>query len=230
MSLQNRVDPFGRIVADPGRGTLTGNRGILHDDHRRVVRSHASPAWITCVLEWRGRRRAVMVGRTWTELFFLDEATALAAGHRPCAYCRRRDYDAFVGAWSRGNPALAPTSGRRAPVVDRVLHGERRTSHGEKRVWSASARSLPPGAMISLSAVPNLVVERGLMRPWSFSGYGSPQGLPDSTVDVLSPRTIVEAIRSGYRPGMHPSAGDQGSMRPAVVNTVSEENRSATRS
>lgn len=205
MTLQNRVDPWGRLVADPGRGTMTGNRGILHDEHRAVVRQHTSNAWITCELHWRNRRRPVMTGRTWTELFFLDEATALAAGHRPCAYCRRADYLAFVDAWSVGNPALAPTTGRRAPVVDAALHRERRLSDGTKRTTARRAAELPVGAMFEHHARAWLVSGDDIVVPWSFTGYGGPERLLDAIVSVLTPASTVAALRSGYRPRFHHS-------------------------
>lgn len=206
MPLQNRVDPQGRIVADPGRGTMTGNRGILHDATRRIVRNHASPAWINCVLSWPGVRRQVMTGRTWTELFFLDEATALAAGHRPCAYCRRADYNAFVEAWSSGNPLLAPTGRRRAPIIDRVLHRERRASDGTKATTWLPADDLPTATMVVLHRQPHLVVGNGLAVPWSFRGYGRRRLLPSGSIEVLTPRSTVRALRCGYGPGIHPSA------------------------
>ena len=123
MPLQNRVTPSGEIVSTPQRGLFTGNRGIIHDPATRTLlnRRWSSKAWITCTCEFRGRRRDVMGTRSWTELFFLDEATAFAAGHRPCFYCRRDDANAFRAAWERGNGV----SGVRAPEIDEVLHRER---------------------------------------------------------------------------------------------------------
>ena len=125
MPLQNRVTPFGEIVADPHRGLFTGNRGIIHDPATRTLLSKrwSSPAWLTCVCEFRGRRRKVMGGRSWTELFFLDEATAFSAGHRPCFYCRRDDANRFRAAWERGN-GVADALAR---DIDAVLHRERLT-------------------------------------------------------------------------------------------------------
>lgn len=184
---------------------MTGNRGILHDDDRTIVRQHASTAWITCELHWRGRRRPVMTGRTWTELFFLDEATALAAGHRPCAYCRRADYLAFVDAWSSGNPALAPTGGRRAPVVDAALHRERRLPDGTKRTVVRRAGELPVGTVFEHVAGAWLVTGDDVMAPWSFTGYGTPQRVPAAEVEVLTPASTVAALGSGYRPRLHHS-------------------------
>src|ERR1051325_9806685 len=120
MPLQNRVTPLGDIVATPQRGLFTGNRGIIHDPAMKTLlnRRWTTKAWIICVCEFRGRRREVMATRSWTELFFLDEATALAAGHRPCFYCRRDDANAFRAAWQRGNGV----SGMRASEIDEVLH------------------------------------------------------------------------------------------------------------
>ena len=200
MPLQNRVDPFGRIVATPERGKLTGNRGIIHDESQRIVRSHALKAWISCLLRWKDRSpRQVMTGRKWTELFFLDEPTALAAGHRPCGYCRRPDYERFVAAWSQGNPALAPPDGRRAPVVDATLHRERRRPDGTKRTFRGGAPDLPPGTMFADEAGRAwLVAPAGLALPWSFAGYGPGAPLPAGRVDVLTPPSTVNAIRAGY--------------------------------
>lgn len=200
MPLQNRVDPSGRIVATPERGTLTGNRGIIHDQSQQIVRQHALKAWITCVLQWKDRPpREVMTGRKWTELFFLDEATALAAGHRPCGYCRRPDYERFVAAWSAGNPRLAPKTGRRAPVIDAVLHEQRRSRNGAKRTYQAPARDLPIGAMYANHSHAWLAVDNGLARLWSFAGYGPPTDRPATAVQVLTPRSTVNAIAAGYR-------------------------------
>src|SRR5579859_5210937 len=125
MPLQNRVTPFGEIVAVPGRGSLMGNRGILHDARRNIVRDSQVRRWIACRLEFRGRHRDIMSPGSWTELFFLDEATALAAGHRPCAECRRADYRRFQTAWrdARLSNSHAPSS---ADVMDAILHQDRR--------------------------------------------------------------------------------------------------------
>src|SRR3954453_18158595 len=140
MPRQNRVTPFGEIVAVPERGSLMGNRGILHDaaarddPDARIRRRWAGRAWISCLLEFRGRRDPVMAPGHYTRLFFLDEPTALAAGHRPCAYCRRAAYNAFRDAWAAGNPqhGLGPTP--RATEIDRVLHAERLGLGGGKRL------------------------------------------------------------------------------------------------
>src|SRR6201985_4029358 len=129
MPLQNRVLPTGDIVADPHRGLFTGNRGIIHDPATKTLlkKRWSNPAWLICLCEFGGRRRKVMGGRSWTELFFLDEATAFAAGHRPCFYCRREDAKRFRAAWEQGNSV----SGVRAKEMDAVLHRER-LDHGKK--------------------------------------------------------------------------------------------------
>src|SRR5580698_3553821 len=151
MPLQNRVTPFGEIVADPHRGLFTGNRGIIHDPASKTLlkKRWSSPAWLTCVCEFRGRRREVMGGRSWTELFFLDEATAFSAGHRPCFYCRRDDANRFRAAWEQGNGV----TNARAPAIDAVLHRER-LDHGKKRLHALPTRweKLPDGAMLQSGA------------------------------------------------------------------------------
>ena len=130
MPLQNRVTPFGDIIATPHRGMFTGNRGIIHDPATKTLskRRWSSRAWLTCVCEFRGRRREVMGGRSWTELFFLDEATAFAAGHRPCFFCRREDANRFRAAWEKGNGA----SDLRADDIDAMLHRERLEGRGKR--------------------------------------------------------------------------------------------------
>jgi len=148
MPLQNRVTPFGDIIATAHRGMFTGNRGIIHDPATKTLlkRRWSTRAWLTCVCEFRGRRREVMGGRSWTELFFLDEATAFAAGHRPCFFCRREDANRFRAAWEKGNGA----SRLRADDIDAVLHrerleGKRKRLHGLPMPLS----QLPDGAMVA---------------------------------------------------------------------------------
>src|SRR6516162_4923033 len=147
MPLQNRVTPTGDIIASPHRGMFTGNRGIIHDPATKTLlkRRWASRAWLTCVCEFRGRRREVMATRSWTELFFLDEATAFAAGHRPCFFCRRDDANRFRSSWEQGNGVNAVRAGE----IDRVLHGER-LDHGNKRLHPLPMplAELPDGAMV----------------------------------------------------------------------------------
>jgi hypothetical protein len=213
--LQNRVMPTGEIVADPGRGLMMGNRGCLHGPGRQLgVSRWRSPLWICCVLDWKGVRRDPMPPGRWTALFFLDEATALAAGHRPCAYCRRRDYLDFAEAW-RAARQLARRP--RANEMDAVLHHER-VDRGRRQVtYQAPAGELPDGAMIRADGRIGLLLA-GRLRPWSFAGYGPPAQVPvPGAVEVLTPPSTVAAIAAGYRPLVHPAAlGPAGEPPPGV--------------
>ena len=203
MPLQNRVTPTGEIVATPHRGMFTGNRGIIHDPATRTLlrKRWASPAWIICVCEFRGWRRQVMGTRSWTELFFLDEATALAAGHRPCFFCRRDDANRFRAAWEQGNGA----SNLRAGDIDAVLHRER-LDHGQKRLHPLpmSVKDLPDGAMVQARHESYLVV-RGKALLWSAAGYVEALDSIDEAL-LLTPPSTLRALRAGYRPALHPSA------------------------
>ena len=204
MPLQNRVDPYGRLQAVSARGTLMGNRGILHDPSRRVVAAWRLRRWIACVLTFRGRRREVFAPRRYSELFFLDEATSLAAGHRPCAECRRKRYEEFREAWTAGRgQAGRPPS---ADDMDRVLHSERLEPGGGKRTFEADLSALPDGVLVEWDGGPHLLW-RGGLSPWSFEGYGPGRDAPASArVRVLTPASIVEAIGSGFVPEVHATA------------------------
>jgi hypothetical protein len=203
MPLQNRVTPFGDIVATPYRGLFTGNRGIIHDPTTKTLLSRrwANKAWITCVCEIRGRRRTVMGGRSWTELFFLDEATAFAAGHRPCFFCRRDDALRFRAAWEAGNSV----AGILAPEMDAVLHRER-LSGGKKRLHALPApiERLPDGAMVALGSESYLIA-RGQLQRWSFEGYHRAD-VDSAAAMLLTPPSILHALSAGYQPVLHPSA------------------------
>lgn len=203
MPLQNRVRPDGDIVAVPERGLLMGNRGgQLHRPDRTLTgRRWVGRAWIACVLSYKGRREVIMADRHYTQLFFLDEATALAAGHRPCALCRRADFQRFAAAWAASHDLAAPP---RAPEMDRVLHCERLTG-SEKRTFPAHCRDLPDGVMVLDHGAPHLLVGRSL-RSWTAAGYGAATGLPTGEVTVLTPPAIVGALRAGYVPRLHPTA------------------------
>ena len=204
--LQNRVAPTGEIVADPGRGLLMGNRGCLHDADRQLgVARWRSKLWICCLPEWKGVRRDPMPPGRWTALFFLDEATALAAGHRPCAYCRRRDFVAFATTW-RAARRLAERP--RAHEMDTWLHAERVDSRSRRQLTRpAQPGGLPDTVMVRHDGVVGLLLG-GRLHPWSFSGYGTPFPVrPTAWVDLLTPPSTVAAIAAGYRPLLHPSAG-----------------------
>jgi hypothetical protein len=201
MTLPNRVDPFGEIAAHPARGGFMGNRGgrFHRDDRTLGTRRFASRQWIRCRLDFKGRRRQVF-GNGYTELFFLDEVTALAAGHRPCFECRRADAIAFAQAWGkRGKPP-------RAPEMDAVLHAERLDGRG-KRLHRLRLDALPDGAMIARDGRAFALRGDNLLL-WSPSGYS--QSIPrprDEIVEVLTPPAILTVLRAGYRPQWHESAG-----------------------
>lgn len=200
MALQNRVDPCGALRSTQERGAWLGNRGVLHDASKRVVRDWRLERWITCVLSWKGRRREVFSPGRWTELFFLDEATALSAGHRPCAECRRARYVEFRRAWDAARRGRDARSFLRADAIDRVLHAERLDAKGRKKTYRAAPSSLPDGTMVEHAGAPHLVW-RGALRPWSFGGYGAAvKAAPGEHVKVLTPRSIVGAIRAGFVP------------------------------
>jgi hypothetical protein len=200
MPLQNRVTPFGEIVAVPDRGLFTGNRGILHDPASRTLlrKRWTSRRWLVCRLDYKGIRRSLMAPGRWTELFFLDEATALAAGHRPCVECRRTEAQAFRQAFGDGDRNLS------VDAIDRVLHGERLDGRSKRRhaidgAWSA----LPDGAMISDGPEAFLVVGGRALR-WTPGGYSI--GQPARAAMLLTPPSTLRALSRGYRPVLHPSA------------------------
>lgn len=198
--LQNRVTPFGDLIAAPARGTLMGNRGgRLHDSHRKLgKRRWTSKAWICCKLEFNNRHREVW-GDSYSELFFLDEVTALAAGHRPCFECRRKDAEAFAALFS-GGPRRA-----RADAIDEVLHAER-LDGSAKRAHRRIIDSLPDGAMIALGSEAFAVRGERLSR-WTPSGYTQVKPRPRAIeVATLTPPSFLAVLSHGYRPRWHPSA------------------------
>lgn len=207
MPLQNRVDPFGDIHAVDVRGMFTGNRGVIHDPATKTLlkRRWTTKAWITCACEYKGVRREVMGrngpngGTGWTELFLLDEVTALAAGHRPCFLCRRERAKEFAAHFASGN-GLSSVS---APDIDRILHGERRASGGTlRRLTPREAWNLPDGAMVAQAGQPLAVLGEWLV-PWFHQGYGrirDRRAVEDGETFLLTPQSTVNAIRSGYRP------------------------------
>jgi hypothetical protein len=192
MPRQNRVTPLGDLIADPARGLVYGNRGCLHDADGRIRRRWTTKRWIACRLEFRGRRRHPLLqpGR-FTELFFLDEATAFAAGHRPCALCRREDYNRFM--------ALVGAGG--ADEIDARLHAERT---GRRR---PAEGDLPDGAFVLLGDAPWLVAG-GRLRRWTPAGYTDTRPFERSV--LVTPPTLVDVLRAGWRseavPLLHPTA------------------------
>jgi hypothetical protein len=203
MPLQNRVDPFGELFADSARGAFMGNRGgRFHTQARTLtVRRWASRQWICCVLAFKGRQRDVW-GRFYTELFFLDEPTALAAGHRPCFECRSQDAEIFAETWRK---ARRRRQRPRAADMDRVLHRERLQGRAKRR-YRRSADGLPDGAFIAIDGAAFAIRGDRLLR-WTPDGYRERIPLPrGSMVDVLTPPAILKVLALGYQPRWHPSA------------------------
>ena len=199
MPLQNRVDPFGDLIATPGRGLFMGNRGgRIHTDEQTLTRRRwASRQWICCVLDFRGRQRDVW-GRYYTELFFLDEPTALAAGHRPCFECRRKDAEHFA--------ALFTGKGRRAsaPAMDKVIHAERLDGKA-KRLHRMAFGELPDGAFVAVDDEPYAVRGKRLLH-WTPKRYARRIARRRGAADVLTPPSIIRVLARGYQPRWHPSA------------------------
>jgi hypothetical protein len=205
MPLQNRVDPFGELFADSPRGLFMGNRGgRFHTGDRRLTqRRWVSRQWICCVLNFKNRHRRVW-GNSYTEVFFLDEVTALAAGHRPCFECRRQDALAFAGHWRKAfGLRLLP----RAADMDAVLHRERLDGR-EKRVHKFAVDDLPDGAVFAEGQGAFAVRGRQLLQ-WTPAGYAAARRRPRGRiVDVLTPPAILAVLKAGYRPRWHPSADE----------------------
>lgn len=211
MPLQNRVDPFGQIHAVAERGMFTGNRGIIHDPETKTLlkKRWALQAWIICVCEFNGRKREPM-GRNrpggkagWTELFFVDEVTALAAGHRPCFFCQRERAKDFVARFGEAFGVAEP----RAPMVDKRLHMERWASGGKGKALALDELAgLPDGAMVAADGKA-YALKDGRLLPWSFGGYGDARDFSELKFDMrlLTPPTTVEVLKQGYKPVWHPS-------------------------
>ena len=201
MPFQNRVTPFGDIVALADRGTLTGNRGIIHDADKTIVRPWQVKRWIACALEFRGRKREVMQPNRWTHLFFLDEATAFSAGHRPCAECRNADYKRFRTLWE----TIHGPAG--ADAIDNALHASR-LQNGKKRTYKTEISDLPDGTFIAIDGEPWLVWGDTIYR-WSGAGYTAYRDRPaQGQSEVLTPEPIVAVFAAGYRPGVHRSVDE----------------------
>ena len=209
MPRQNRVTPFGTIIATPERGTFMGNRGRLHDPDGRIRRDWQVRRWLLCVLEFRGRKRVVMAPDRYTELFFLDEATGLAAGHRPCAECRHARFVEFRNAWVAGNPDLAEPGAATADMLDAHLHTERLGPNRSKRTFRANLDELPDGVFVITPGANEgaWLLWQGKLHAWSPGEYTARRSRRRSDeVRVLTPRSTVAAIRAGYVPEVHATA------------------------
>lgn len=181
-----------------------GNRGVLHDESKRIVAPWRLKRWITCALQFKDRHRIVFAPRRWSELFFLDEATAFAAGHRPCGECRRDRFNEFRAAWMSVNADLLAGSDSRIDEIDKVLHAERIMRDGGKQTYRARLDTLPSGAFVEYRHAPHLLWH-GSLRPWSFGGYGAPIKARSTEVIVLTPKSIVRVFQSGLLPQVHAS-------------------------
>jgi hypothetical protein len=209
MPRRNRVDPWSDLHAVAPRGLFTGNRGCVVDDHEQVVRHHGSSLWITCVTEFRGWRWPLARPRRWTPLFFLDDAVALAAGHRPCATCRRGDYIAYRDAVTRATNAPSPLLGWQLNArlqAERHRRGRGLVRAGDRMVWSAQYAELPDGAVVvAPDGSCQLLVEDRSLR-FSFGGWVAATRRPvGGEATVLTPPTSVAALAHGYQPVLHPS-------------------------
>lgn len=196
MPLQNRVDPYGRICFSASRGNFTGNRGVIHNDRQQIVKHFHVKRWIICLLRYKNYHRRVMTPKRWTELFFLDEATALAAGHRPCTFCQRRRSIEFREHWLAANREFLPVADIKVDAIDNVLHQER--MNPEKPFLQIN--DLPDGVFVEINQKPYLIYENKLLE-WSFEGYlASIEKLENLDVKTLTPVSSLRAIRNGFQP------------------------------
>jgi len=206
MPLQNRVTPLGELIADPGRGLVYGNRGCLHDEAGRICRRYNGKRWIACRLQFRGwHRHPLMQPGRFTELFFLDEATAFAAGHRPCALCRRDDYRLLVAIWSELHPGRVG-----ADAIDAQLHTERLAPDRSAQLRSdVEIDELPDGAFIRWEGAPCVVLGARVLT-WTPAGYVDPRGRPARRkATLITPPSLVGVLRAGWQPVVplfHPTA------------------------
>ena len=213
MPRQNRVTPYGELIAVPDRGMFWGNRGPLLDREGRLARYSRGQAWVICVLSFKGRRRQQWTPGRLTELYFLDEATGLAAGHRPCGECRYRDYQAFKRALGEGGVPDGGLPGDGlpgAPEIDARLHADRLAGSGVRRTYRAPLAGLPSGTMVDIGGDAWLVTD-GRLLAWTPGGYAErPVTVPRGPVTVITPQVTVAVLAAGYQPVLHPSAGQAG--------------------
>ncbi|GAA4335860.1 hypothetical protein GCM10023149_44140 [Mucilaginibacter gynuensis] len=202
MPFQNRVDPQGNIFSTTARGAWLGNRGVIHNEDKQITRPFKLKAWITCALSFRGRHRDIMLPDRWTELFFLDEATAFSAGHRPCFQCRFKDHQLFKSFWLKGNPQYGFSPKTPVAKIDEIIHSERIAADRSKITYRAKLADLPDGTFVLHEAEPYLV-KNGALHLWTPAGYKIPLEIPvEKIVTVLTPHSIVNMFTAGYQPQM----------------------------
>ncbi|NHZ70914.1 MAG: hypothetical protein GWP18_04665 [Proteobacteria bacterium] len=211
MARKNRVDPWGDLHADQSRGLFTGNRGCLVDDSGRIVRHHNGSLWITCQLSYQDWSHPLDAPRTWTPIFFLDDAVALAAGHRPCGLCRRDDYESYrtgVELASGAPQHLRAHDLNRRLHLERMRQGRGRDRKNDRATWSSPIHALPRGTVVveAVTQIPMLVTH-GHLQAFGFAGWSDPVALPgDIEVTVLTPPTSIDALLNGFIPTLHPTA------------------------
>lgn len=207
MPYQNRVTPAGELIATAARGMYTGNRGRLHKEAVQIARHYEVRRWIMCRLDYPKPTHTVMAPQHYTHLFFLDEATALAAGHRPCAMCLHSRFTEFMTYWQETQPESGTAGQPKVDAVDRVLHGERLTETRQKRTYTASIDELPDGTFILFDAQQPFLMLGQQLLAWEPHGYTAAIVRPgERSVAVLTPPSIVTILAAGYRPMLHPSA------------------------
>lgn len=200
--LQNRVDPFGNLIKTKARGSWMGNRGLLHNDKQEILRPYKLNAWISCTLEFKGRRRKIIAPNKYTELFFLDEATSFAAGHRPCFECRRIEADKFKFFWLKGNPGYKFDKKTSIKKIDDILHKERITGNKLKITYEENIHDIPDGSFVLIDNKAYLFFGKKIYL-WSPFGYEKGMALPKADkLTVLTPKSIVNTFRAGYLPQM----------------------------
>lgn len=207
MPRQNRVTPFSALLATPARGTLMGNRGCLHDQHGQIKRQFQGQRWIICLLQFKQRWRAVMTPGQYTELFFLDEATAFAAGHRPCAECQRERFTLFRTLWAQANPDLAGSPKPAATVIDAALHHERMVGQRETPRYCSALHDLPDGTFVTADEQHAYLLFKQQLLGWTPAGYTMPVDvIPPFPVRILTPTSLVRTLAAGYPVAIHRTA------------------------
>lgn len=203
MPLQNRIDPWGNIIATTARGTLLGNRGILHNGKKQIVKTYQHQSWVTCRLKFKNIKRKLMTPNNYTELFFLDEATAFSAGHRPCCECRRERYLEFKDYWVKAN-LNKQTNDVKISIINKLMHKDR-INKGVKITHRANLKELPDGTIFSYKSSAYLIFKPNIYL-WSFEGYSFSKSVKvPAEVDVLTPKSIVNIFRLGFKPEIHKS-------------------------
>ncbi len=198
--MQNRVNPFGEIIETKARGAWMGNRGRIHNEKKEIISQYKLTAWLICKLDFRGRKRQIMAPDRYTELFFLDEATAFAAGHRPCFECRREDFNRFKNLWILANPQYHFNNNTSIREIDKILHHERINKDGSKKTFEQVVNNLCDGTFISIDKKAYLFYKKQLYL-WSPFGYEKQNTLTiKGKVQVLTPLSVVNTFRAGYAP------------------------------